>query len=119
MDVVGKAVGRENHDSFDLQRLGYKDITKLDMKNIIIGLLTLISISSISFGLYQKNVKDKYEVRVIEQDKMIKEITKIADEQRQIAEQNAIIAAKNAEEAKRQEQIARSKNWQLICSSLG
>lgn len=79
------------------------------MKNTVIVLLTVISIASVSFGLYQKSLKDQCEVRMIELNKKVEELTTIADEQRKLAEQNAAKAAENLEYARSQAKSAEEK----------
>src|SRR6188768_937196 len=68
-------------------------------KNIIIGILSLTSILSITFAIYQRTVAEKMKFEAEHQYEMAKEYQKEAEQQRAIAEMRAA-------EAMRQHQIA-------------
>lgn len=67
-------------------------------KNIVIGLLILISILSIVFGVYQKQRADKYEALAIANEKRAIEMATTMNMQSELA-------LKSFEEAKRQSQL--------------
>lgn len=67
-------------------------------KNIVIGLLILISILSIVFGVYQKQRADKYETLAIANEKRAIEMATTMNMQSELA-------LKSFEEAKRQSQL--------------
>jgi Tfp pilus assembly protein PilO len=79
------------------------------MKNkFIIGMLTMVSILSLSYGFYQKDRADRNELRAIESERIAKEMRNqaaesmvLADLQRKRAEENeqyAVMHRMRAEE---------------------
>lgn len=78
-------------------------------KNLIIGLLTIISVLSISFGYYQKDRADKNELKANENERLAREMMIKAEEQMKMAEQQRRIAEVNAMEAMRQREIAQDE----------
>ena len=86
-------------------------------KNIIIGLLTIISLLSLTYGYYQKERADKQGALNIEQSHIAREALiraeqsqKEAEMQRRIAEENAIRAMEQAEMATKATAEAKKKN---------
>jgi Tfp pilus assembly protein PilO len=78
-------------------------------KNLIIGLLTLVTVLSIAFGYYQKDRADKNEIRADENERLAREMTIKAEEQQKLAEQQRRIAEMNMVEAMRQREIAETE----------
>jgi hypothetical protein len=75
-------------------------------KNIIIGLLTLVSVLSITYGYYQKNRADKNELRADENEQRAREMMMRAEEQQKLADQQRVLAQANMLEAHRQRMLA-------------
>ena len=75
-------------------------------KNLIIGLLSLITTLSLSFGFYQKNRADDSELRADENERLAREMMIKAEEQYKQTEQQRRIAEINMVEAIRQREIA-------------
>jgi len=72
-------------------------------KNIFIGLLTALLISSITFGYYQKERADKQENRAIENERIVKEAldqVKILEKETEMQKKIAIASAKRVAELK-------------------
>lgn len=75
-------------------------------KNLIIGLLIIVSLGSLTFGYFQKERADEQEALAIEQSKIAREAViraeqsqKESEMQRQIAEFYAVRALEQAEMA--------------------
>ncbi len=86
-------------------------------KNLIIGLLTIVSLVSLTYGYFQKERADEQEALAIEQSKIASEAVikaeqsqKEAQMQRQIAEVNAIRAIQQEELATKAATEAKKKN---------
>jgi len=86
-------------------------------KNLIIGLLTIVSLLSLTYGNFQKIRADQQEAFVIEHSKIAREALiraeqsqKEAEMQRRIAEANAIRAMEQAEMAMKATAEAKKKN---------
>lgn len=71
-------------------------------KNLIIGCLSIFSLSALSFGFYQKNQAKKFEAIAIENEKIAREATIVAESQRDIAQHQMMIAEINRVEAQKQ-----------------
>lgn len=78
-------------------------------KNLIIGLLTLVTVLSIAYGYYQSDRADENEVRANENERLAREMMIKAEEQQKIAEQQRRIAEINMMEAIRQKEIAETE----------
>jgi len=86
-------------------------------KNLIIGLLTIISLSSMTYGYYQKERADEQEALAIENAKIARESEikaeqsqREAEVQRDIAVMNLHRAMEQAEMAKKAATDAKKKN---------
>jgi hypothetical protein len=75
-------------------------------KNIIIGLLTIVSLLSLAYGYFQKDRADEQEAIAIENAKIAREATIQAEKQMEMAQRQRIIAESSMLEAVRQRQIA-------------
>jgi len=75
-------------------------------KNLITGVLTLITVLSISFGYYQKNRADESELRANENERLAREMMIRAEDEHKQAELQRRIAETNMVEAIRQREIA-------------
>ena len=78
-------------------------------KNIAITALSIISVLSVTYGYYQKKQADENETRALESELVAKKMTLEAERQMEIATYHKKIAEMNAREAKRQEQLSKSK----------
>jgi len=86
-------------------------------KNLIIGLLTIVSLSSMTYGYFQKERADEQEALAIENAKIAREAEikaelsqKEAQRQRDIAVMNAQRAMEQAEMAMKAATEAKKKN---------
>jgi Tfp pilus assembly protein PilO len=86
-------------------------------KNLIIGLLTIVSLVSLTYGYFQKERADEQEALAIEQSKIAREAVikaeqsqKEAQMQRQIAEINAFRAMAQLEMTLKAADEAKKKN---------
>jgi len=86
-------------------------------KNLIIGLLTIVSLSSMTYGYFQKEREDEQEALAIENAKIAREAEikaelsqKEAQRQRDIAVMNAQRAMEQAEMAMKAATEAKKKN---------
>lgn len=61
-------------------------------KNLIIGLLTIVSLSSMTYGYFQKERADEQEALAIENAKIAREAEIRADQNRKEAEMQRMIA---------------------------
>lgn len=75
-------------------------------KNLIIGLLTIVSILSILYGYSQEIRADKSELMAYENAQLANELIAKVEEQTKLAEQQRMIAEVNMVEAMRQREIA-------------
>lgn len=70
------------------------------MKNkLIIGILTIISILSLSYGYYQKDRADKNEIKALENERIAGEMKSQAEESMRLAELQKKRAEENEKEA--------------------
>jgi Tfp pilus assembly protein PilO len=75
-------------------------------KNLIIGLLTVISILSLTYGYYQKQRANEQEALAIENGKLAREAQIVAEQNMKEAEMQKQIAIMNQVEAMKQKEIA-------------
>jgi hypothetical protein len=61
-------------------------------KNLIIGLLTIVTVLSLAYGYYQKDRADENELRANENERLAREMMIKAEEQQKLAEQQRRIA---------------------------
>jgi Tfp pilus assembly protein PilO len=78
-------------------------------KNVIIALLAVVSVLSLSYGFYQKQEADKFELMAQENERVASEMRTVAEHQQKLAEQQRMIAEVNMVEAIRQRQIAEER----------
>jgi len=76
-------------------------------KNIIIGLLTIISLLSLTYGYYQKERADKQEALNIEQSQIAREALIRAEQSQKEAEMQRQIAIMETHRAMEQVEMAR------------
>lgn len=69
-------------------------------KNIIIALLALMTLSSLGYAYYQKDLADRLVTVSERQESIIKELELEADKQRRIAQEQMVIANTLAMEAR-------------------
>ena len=75
-------------------------------KNVIIGLLTIVSLLSLSYGYYQKEGANKQEALNIEQSQIAREALIRAEQSQKEAEMQRQIAVMNAQRAMEQAEMA-------------
>ena len=75
-------------------------------KNIIIGLLIIISILSLTYGIFEKNRSRKFESCAFDNEKLVRETSIKLDEQMRIADSCAMIAMQQKKIAEEQKCIA-------------
>jgi len=75
-------------------------------KNLIIGLLTIVSLSSMTYGYFQKERADEQEALAIENAKIAREAEIKAEQNQKEAEMQRDIAAMNAHRAMEQAAMA-------------
>lgn len=75
-------------------------------KNLIIGLLTIISVLSLIYGYMQKQRADEQEALAIENAKIAREQQIIAEQSRKEAEMQRMIAIENEQRAMEQAAMA-------------
>ncbi len=78
-------------------------------KNLIIGLLTLVTVLSMAYGYYQKDRADENELRANENERLAREMMIKTEEQQKLAEQQRRIAEISMAEAMRQREIAETE----------
>ena len=90
-------------------------------KNLIIGLLTIVSLLSLTYGYIQKQRADEQEALAIENAKIAREQQIIAEQSRKEAEMQRMMAIANEQRAMEQAAMAqkaledaRKKKWILL-----
>ncbi len=75
-------------------------------KNLIIGPLTIVSLSSMTYGYFQKERADEQEALAIENAKIAREAEIRADQSRKEAEMQRMLAIANEQRAMEQTAMA-------------
>jgi hypothetical protein len=75
-------------------------------KNLIIGLLTIVSLSSMTYGYFQKERADEQEALAIENAKIAREAEIKAEQSQKEAERQRDIAVMNAQRAMEQAEMS-------------
>ena len=75
-------------------------------KNLIIGILSVVSVLSMGFAYYQRTIARRCEIIAVESVRRAEEMNRVAREARIMAEQQRAMAEMNAMEANKQMQIA-------------
>jgi hypothetical protein len=78
-------------------------------KNLVIGILSLVSVFSLAFGYQQKVRADKNEVIALENEKRALELEKAAEVALDEAKHQKMIAELNMVEAMKQRELAAQK----------
>lgn len=78
-------------------------------KNILIGVLSVITVASLIFSFYQQSLAEVSRMKAIENEVLAKELSLQAVTAQHMAEEQRRMAEVNAMEAVRQEQLAQEE----------